>query len=118
MELFEQTQREYRFGVGTVRDVARQLGVHRRMLRQALSAVLPDRKVPVRANPRLGPVIELSTRFYGWTSTRRESSGTQHTVSGIGFGRSGPSSGWLNRPCVTGGRSVTRRRQRAAEGRS
>ena len=24
------------------------------MLRQALSAVLPDRKVPVRANPRLG----------------------------------------------------------------
>jgi hypothetical protein len=29
VELFEQIRREYRFGVGTVRGVAKRLGVHR-----------------------------------------------------------------------------------------
>ena len=33
MELFEQIRREYRFGVGTIRGVAKQFGVHRRRLR-------------------------------------------------------------------------------------
>jgi ActR/RegA family two-component response regulator len=36
VELFEQIRREYEFGVGTVAGVARKLGVHRRLVRQAL----------------------------------------------------------------------------------
>ena len=38
VELFEQIRREYEFGVGTIRAVAQKLGVHRRMVRQALRA--------------------------------------------------------------------------------
>ena len=37
MELFEEIRREYEFGVGTIQGVARKLGEHRRMVRQALA---------------------------------------------------------------------------------
>jgi len=37
VELFEQIRREYEFGVGSIKGVARKLGVHRRMVRQALA---------------------------------------------------------------------------------
>ena len=58
VELFEQIRREYEFGIGTVKGVARKLGVHRRMVRQALmNAVPPERKQAVRARPVMGPVI-------------------------------------------------------------
>jgi carbohydrate phosphorylase len=33
VELFEEIRREYEFGIGTVRGVARKLGVHRRQVR-------------------------------------------------------------------------------------
>lgn len=57
MELFEQIRREYEFGVGTIQGVARQLKVHRRLVRQALaSAVPPDRAYRPRARPRLDAV--------------------------------------------------------------
>ena len=41
MELFEQIRREYEFGVGTIAGVAKKLGVHRRMVREAIGSAIP-----------------------------------------------------------------------------
>jgi hypothetical protein len=41
VELFEQTRRELEFGVGTIAGVSRKLGVHRRMVREALRSAEP-----------------------------------------------------------------------------
>jgi hypothetical protein len=41
VELFEQIRREYEFGVGTITGVAKKLGVHRRMVREAIGSAIP-----------------------------------------------------------------------------
>jgi hypothetical protein len=57
VELFEAIRREYQYGIGTIKGVARKFGVHRRMVRQALeNAMPPERKNTVRDRPVLGPV--------------------------------------------------------------
>src|SRR3954447_13160807 len=62
VELFEEIRREYEFGVGTIQGVARKLGVHRRLVREALASAIPQPKQPPvrpRARPRLGLVADF-----------------------------------------------------------
>ena len=42
VELYEEIRREYEFGEGTIRGIARKLGVHRRMVREAIVPVGAD----------------------------------------------------------------------------
>lgn len=57
MELFEAIRREYEFGIGTVAGVARQFGVHRRLVREAMDAAVPRETASrARARPRVAPV--------------------------------------------------------------
>ena len=56
MELFEQMRREYEHGVGTINGVAKKLGVHRRMVREALASAIPkERKKALRNRYKLIP---------------------------------------------------------------
>src|SRR5208282_5459948 len=58
VELYEQIRREYEHGAGTIRAVARKVGVHRREVRRALTSAVPaKRKKPERQRPKLAPVI-------------------------------------------------------------
>lgn len=58
VELFETIRREYEFGVGTIQGVARTLGVHRRLVREALASAVPaERKRPQRARPAIEPLV-------------------------------------------------------------
>jgi hypothetical protein len=41
VELFEQIRREYEHGGGTIRGIAKKLGIHRRMVREAVLSVVP-----------------------------------------------------------------------------
>ena len=60
MELFEQIPREYELGWERSKGVARKLGVHRRMVRQALtSAVPPERRQWQRRCPKLDQIREF-----------------------------------------------------------
>ena len=53
VELYEQIRQEYEHGTGTIRAVARKLGVHRREVRKALASAVPaERKIPDRERRR------------------------------------------------------------------
>jgi transposase len=57
VELFEAIRREYEHGIGSVAGVARKMGVHRRLVREALGGAVPTvRPAPARTRPRTGPV--------------------------------------------------------------
>lgn len=59
VELYEDIRREFEFGIGTVRGVARALGVHRRMVRDALDHSVPsEREYGPRTCPVLDPLKE------------------------------------------------------------
>jgi transposase len=58
VEIFEEIRREYEFGVGTIQGVARKLGVHRRMVREAIHSAVPvRRKKTDRPRTTLGPAV-------------------------------------------------------------
>lgn len=60
MELFEEIRREYEFGVGSIAGAAKKLGVHRRMVREAIASALPKpRKTTNRSRWKLGPAIDF-----------------------------------------------------------
>lgn len=60
VELFENIRREYEFGEGTIRGVARKLCVHRRVVREAIDDAVPvPRKKPNRRHWKLKPAIPL-----------------------------------------------------------
>ena len=58
MELYEQIRREYEHGAGTIKGVGKKLGIHRRMVREALASAMPrERKIPERERPKLAAAI-------------------------------------------------------------
>jgi hypothetical protein len=58
VELYEQIRREYEHGGGTIRGIAKKMGIHRRMVREAvLSAVPVKRKTRERERPKVEPVM-------------------------------------------------------------
>lgn len=66
VELFEQIRREYEFGVGTIAGVAKKLGVHRRMVREAVGSALPKpRKKTERPRWKLKPAVDFIDAVLG-----------------------------------------------------
>ena len=60
VELFEHIRREYEFGIGTISGVAKKMGVHRRMVREAISSALPKpRKKTERPRWKLKAAVEF-----------------------------------------------------------
>jgi len=60
VELFEQIRREYEFGEGTIKGVARKLKVHRRMVREAVANAVPRmRKKIAGRRGKLAPYVGL-----------------------------------------------------------
>ena len=62
VELFEEIRREYEFGIRTIKGVAKKLGVHRRMVRQALTSAIKPVAIPA------GSAIEITAIHNGCSS--------------------------------------------------
>lgn len=82
VELFEEIRREYEFGVGTILGVAKKLGVHRRMVREALGNAVPARrKKPERKRSRLTPLIGfINTLLESDRAAPRKQRHTAHRI--------------------------------------
>ena len=60
VELFEEIRREYEFSVGTITGVSKKLGVHRRMVREAIGSALPKpRKRTERPRWKMQAAVEF-----------------------------------------------------------
>ena len=102
MELFAEIRREYQFGSGTIKGVARKLGVHRRVVRQALADAMPPARVYLaRAKPALTPVQDFIVGFWRPTAWRHGTSGTRRAASTIGYVASGRTRRLRRRRCAS-----------------
>ena len=82
MELFEQIRREYEFGAGTILGIARKLGVHRRMVREAVRSATPARrKKTERPRVKMAAVTEFIEGFWKPTGRHHGSSGIRRNGS-------------------------------------
>jgi 2-isopropylmalate synthase len=66
VQLFEAIRREYEFGAGTIKGVAAKFGVHRRLVREALTRQVPapqKRSKRPRQRPRIDEVADLIDRL-------------------------------------------------------
>ena len=71
MELYEQIRREYEFGAGTIMGIARKLGVHRRMVRDAVRSATPGYAKPCSTGfTDQAHIIETGSESYRFRRTR------------------------------------------------
>ena len=78
VELFEEIRRGYAAGE-TIQGLSKKHGVHRRMVRQAISSAMPPDRKKNAGTAEAGTVKEHIERMLSWTVRHRANSGTQRT---------------------------------------
>jgi hypothetical protein len=102
VELFEEIRREYEFGVGTITGVSKKLGVHRRMVREAIGSAPPKpRKKTERPRWKMQAAVEFVDAVLETDRKTPRSSGTRRAGSGSGFGTSSRIAKSANERCGT-----------------